>query len=91
MHKDGALKPGNKKQPHAAYYYLILWEKRLFLHRPPGSHLRFKVHQAKGFLCPQIMSEPARRFVATVPALNVSTKHSATQKQEAVGTQVNNV
>lgn len=73
------LKSG-KRAPTEASLHLELWKDWLALHRPPRLHLRLKVHQAEGFLRPQVAGEPVGDFVATVPTLDVFSKHSAEHK-----------
>lgn len=68
------------RAPTEASLHLEFWKDRLVLHWLPRLHLRLKVHQAEGFLRPQVAGEPAGDFIATVPTLDVFSKHSAEQK-----------
>lgn len=56
-----------------------MWKYTVLLQRPPPLHLRFKVHQAVGFLRPQVASQPAGSLVAAVATLDVFLKDPAGQ------------
>lgn len=59
--------------------HLIVWKYTFLLQRPPRLHLRFKVHQAVGFLRLQAASQPAGSLVAAVATLDVLPKDPAGQ------------